>query len=105
MSITPMRRFALLAAALVLTSGCSLEKLVEVTPTSDVVDPSVVRNATGSIQLYTLAVSQFASGLGGNPAPGFPPGSPSGRNFVLHTARWTDELMWVGNAYDQSFGL
>src|SRR5881394_1343874 len=101
MTTFPVRR-AIGACLLVAVASCAPDSLVDVNSTSEVVDPSVVRTATGATQLYYMAVAQFGADLGGNPRPSG--GAPYGRNYVMVSARWTDELMWVQNAFGQPFG-
>jgi hypothetical protein len=75
-------------AALVGLSACAPTSLIDVNPSSTLVDPSTVQSASGAAQLYNFAVNTFVYRLGGT---GNLPAGPN--NYIVATALFTDELM------------
>lgn len=77
-----------MVAAVLGVAACSPATLVEVEPSSTLVDPSTVATAAGATQLYNFAMNTFAARLGGtgNQAAG-------NNNFIVAVALFTDEML------------
>src|SRR5687768_11082591 len=86
MNIHHCRRIAIFALSTTV-GACAPSSLVDVTPTSDVVDPAVVKSPSGALQLYSYALGHWAGVVAGT--------AISDRNIVQNVGLYTDELMRV----------
>lgn len=89
-----------LALAAIGFAACSPSSLVDVDPTSTLVDPSTVGTAAGAVQLYNFALGTFAARLGGT--GGFVPGA---NNLIVATGLLTDEMMRAQALNNMIIGL